>query len=272
MRRLVGAVGIELKATLKARKLLILSVSEDTIRELHRLTRGGIGDAGQYKEKDSDIIEKSPDGRQRVRFQTVPASETATQMHELFSLWKDCLEQRRIHPLILLAGMNLDFLCIHPFRDGNGRVSRLLLLLQSYHIGLEVGRYVSLERVIEENKDRYYETLEQSSQRWHEGTHDPWPYINYILFVLKSAYREFEERVGQLGSPKGAKAEMVLGAIRAQLGEFRLADIERACPGVGREWIRKLLVDLRSSGEVTCRGKGPAARWRNETSRGRNSK
>jgi Fic family protein len=103
-------------------------------------------------------------------------------MHELFSLWKDCLEQRRIHPLILLAGMNLDFLCIHPFRDGNGRVSRLLLLLQSYHIGLEVGRYVSLERVIEENKDRYYETLEQSSQRWHEGTHDPWPYI--ITFSL----------------------------------------------------------------------------------------
>src|SRR5207244_5821522 len=110
-----------------------------------------------------------------------------------------------------------------------------------------VGRYVSLERVIEENKDRYYETLEQSSQRWHEGTHDPWPFINYILFVLKSAYREFEERVSQLGSPKGAKAEMVLGAIRAQLGDFRLADIERACPGVGREWIRKLLVDLRSS-------------------------
>lgn len=120
--------------------------------------------------------------------------------------------------------------------------------MQCYHLGFEVGRYVSLERVIEENKDRYYETLEQSSQNWHQGTHDPWPYINYVLFILKSAYGEFEERVGQLGSPKGAKAEMVLGAIRAQLGEFRLADIERACPGVGHEWIRKLLVDLRSPG------------------------
>jgi Fic family protein len=249
-----------------------LPISEDTIRELHRLTRGGIGDAGQYKEKDSDVIEKSPDGRQRVRFQTVPASETKAQMQELFSLWKDSFEQRRVHPLILLAGMNLDFLCIHPFRDGNGRVSRLLLLLQCYHLGFEVGRYVSLERMIEENKDRYYETLEQSSQYWHEGGHDPWPYINYILFILKSAYREFEERAGQLGSPKGAKAEMALAAIRAQLGEFRLADIERACPGVGREWIRKLLFDLRSSGEVTCRGKGPAARWRCEKSKGRNTK
>jgi hypothetical protein len=113
-----------------------------------------------------------------------------------------------------------------------------------------------LERVIEENKDRYFETLEQSSQRWHEGTHDPWPYINYILFILKTAYREFEERVGELGSPRGAKTEMVLGAIRNQQGEFRLADIERACPGVGREWIRKLLADSKSSGEVSCRGKG----------------
>jgi Fic family protein len=122
-----------------------LLISEETIRELHRLTTG-IGDAGQYKEKDSDIIEKSPDGRQRVGFQTVPASETATKMCELVSLWKDCFEERRIHPLILLAGMNLDFLCIHPFRDGNGRVSRLLLLLQCYHLCLEVGRYVSLER------------------------------------------------------------------------------------------------------------------------------
>ena len=120
--------------------------------------------------------------------------------------------------------------------------------------------------------DALRKTLEQSSQRWHEGTHDRWPYINYILFILKNAYGEFEERVGQVGSPKGAKAEMVLGAIRAQLGEFRLADIERACPGVGREWIRKLLVDLRSSGEITCSGKGPAARWRNEASKGRNSK
>jgi hypothetical protein len=137
-----------------------------------------------------------------------------------------------------------------------------VLLLAVLSPCLEVGRYVSLERVIEGNKERYYETLEQSSQHCHEGTHDPWPYINYILFILKSAYLELEERAGQLSSPKAAKAEMVLGAIRAQLGEFRLADIERACPGVGREWIRKFLVDLRGSGEVTCRGKGPAARWR----------
>ena len=166
-----------------------------------------------------------------------------------------------------MAAFNLDFLCIHPFRDGNGRVSRLLLL-QCYHFGYEVGRYISLERLIEQNKERYYETLEQSSQGWHEGKHDLWPYVNYLFYTLKTAYREFENRVGQIASPKGAKTEIVLNAIRGQKGDFRLVDIERACPGVGRDWIRVLLADLRESGEVKCRGKGLAARWVYKESKG----
>lgn len=238
-----------------------LPVSEETIKRLHRLTRGDIWDAGKYKDKDSDIIEKYPDGRERVRFRSVPAAETEAFMQNLVEMWNRALGERWVHPLIALGGFNLDFLCIHPFRDGNGRVSRLLLILQLYHLGYEVGRYISLERIIEQNKERYYETLEQSSQAWHEARHDPWPYVNYLLFVLKSAYKEFEERVGQTASPRGAKTELVLKAIRRQGGEFRLVDIERSCPGVGREWIRVIVANLRKSGEVACRGKGPAARW-----------
>lgn len=238
-----------------------LSVSERTIFRFHRLSRANIGDAGKYKTKDSDIIEKLPDGRVRIRFRTVPARKTPAAMRGLIEEWKDSLEDRKIYPAIAMAAMNLDFLCIHPFRDGNGRVSRLLLLLQCYHLGFDVGRYISLERVIEENKDRYYETLEESSQGWHERKHDPWPYINYILYILKTAYREFEERVRETSSPKGAKAEMVLAAIRKQIKEFRLRDIEAACPGVGREWIRALLADLKSNEEVVCKGRGPGARW-----------
>jgi Fic family protein len=183
-------------------------------------------------------------------------------MRELVSLWGDALRERQAPPLIAMAAFNLDFLCIHPFRDGNGRVFRLLLLLQCYHLGYEVGRYISLERLIEQNKERYYETLEQSSAGWHDDKHDPWPFVNYLLFILKSAYREFEERVGQIASPKGAKAEMVLEALRRQPGDFRVMDIERACPGVGRDWIRRIFADLKAKGEVKCRGKGPAARWR----------
>ncbi|MBI3940336.1 MAG: Fic family protein [Acidobacteria bacterium] len=245
-----------------------LPLSEKTILELHRLSRGQIEDAGKFKTEDSDIIEKFPDGRVRVRFKTTPAAKTDAAVRELVTLCQDCVCGRWAHPLITLAASNLDFLCIHPFRDGNGRVSRLLLLLQCYHFGYEVGRYISLERLIEENKERYYETLEQSSQRWHEGKHDPWPYINHVLFILKTAYQEFEQRVRQIASPKGAKAEMVLAAIASQLGEFRLADIERACPAVGREWIRTLLSDLKATGDVTCSGKGPAARWRYRGSKG----
>lgn len=182
-----------------------LTVSEKTILQLHRLSRANLGDAGQYKKKDSDIIEKLPDGRARIRFRTVSAQKTPAAMKQLIKAWDDSLDERVVHPAIAMAAMNLDFLCIHPFRDGNGRVSRLLLLLKLYHLGFEVGRYISLERVIEENKDRYYETLEQSSQGWHEGKHDPWPYINYILFILKTAYRELEERVGSTASAKPTK-------------------------------------------------------------------
>lgn len=137
-----------------------LILSEKTILDLHRLCRGHIWDSGRYKERNGDIIEKYADGRERVRFKTVPSANTPEYMNKLIEMWNQCLEEKWAHPLIALAGFNLDFLCIHPFRDGNGRVSRLLLLLQCYQLGYEVGRYISLERIIEENKERYYETLE----------------------------------------------------------------------------------------------------------------
>ncbi|OGQ63915.1 MAG: cell filamentation protein Fic [Deltaproteobacteria bacterium RIFCSPLOWO2_12_55_13] len=238
-----------------------LPVSEETLKKLHRLTRGDIWDAGKYKDKDADIIEKYPDGRERVRFKAVPAAKTKDYMQELVELWSCSLRERWVHSLIALAAFNLDFLCIHPFRDGNGRVSRLLLLLQCYHLGFEVGRYISLDRLIEENKERYYETLERSSQGWHEGKHDPWPYVNYLLFILKNAYKEFEERVGQTASPKGAKTELVTAAIRRFPGSFRVSDIQRECPGVSVDLIRQVLKNLRSVGRVKCLGRGQSAEW-----------
>jgi Fic family protein len=239
-----------------------LMISEKTILRLHRLSRAKIGDAGKYKAKDSDIIERSLDKRVRVRFKTVTALKAPTAMGELIHAWNDSLDERVVHPAIAMAAMNLDFLCIHPFRDGNGRVSRLLLLLQCYHLGYEVGRYISLERVIEENKDRYYETLEQSSQGWHEGKHDPWPYINYMLYILKTAYREFEERVGTLTVARGAKTSMVLDAIERLPGSFRMVDLERAAPNVTRDMIRVVLKRLKKENKIYCEGYGAAARWR----------
>ncbi|MDH4164425.1 MAG: Fic family protein [Nitrospirota bacterium] len=239
-----------------------LSVSEDTIKKLHALTRGEIWDAGNFKNKDGDIIEKYPDGRERVRFKTVTAVNTPAAVKELIALWEESLRERTVHPLIAMAAFNLDLLCIHPFRDGNGRVSRLLLLLQCYHLGFEVGRYISLERIIEQSKDRYYETLEQSSLGWHEGKHNPWPYINYVLYTLKTAYAEFEERVGQVRTARGAKTELVESAINGFSGDFTLADLEKACPGVSRDMVRRVLRDLQKKGTVECLGRGPGAAWK----------
>jgi len=239
-----------------------LPVSEETILLLHKLSRGEIWDAGQYKDNPVDIIEKRPDGSQFIRFRSVSPEQTPEQTRKLTELWQDQIREHRISSFIVLAAFNLDFLCIHPFRDGNGRVSRLLLLLTCYHLGLEVGRYISLERLIEENKERYYETLLQSSQGWHEGKHDPWPYIGYLLFIIKEAYKEFEERVDITVVPRGEKAEIVLRAIQKQHTDFRLADIEAQCPGVGRDWIRAILFKLKKEGRTSCTGRGKASRWR----------
>jgi Fic family protein len=238
-----------------------IPISEETILKFHQMVRGEIWDSGKYKEKDGDIIERYPDGRERVRFKTVKAERAPEAVRQLIELWNECIHEKWVHPLIALAAFNLDFLCIHPFRDGNGRVSRLLLLLQGYYLGYEVGRYISLERLIEQNKERYYETLEESSRGWHDGKHDPWPYITYLLYILKAAYREFEERVGQIASPRGAKTELIVSAIGRHPGSFRIADIQTECPGVSLDMIRSVLKKLRREGKVKCLGRGQNAEW-----------
>ncbi|MBU0714363.1 MAG: Fic family protein [Verrucomicrobia bacterium] len=238
-----------------------LPVSEETILHLHKLSRGNVWDAGRYKDKPVDIIEKLPGGGERVRFRSVSPAETPEFTRRLVSLWRDQSRDHDISPLIVLAAFNLDFLCIHPFRDGNGRVSRLLLLLTAYHLGIEVGRYISLERIIEDNKARYYETLQESSQGWHEGKHNPWPYIGYLLYNLKLAYNEFTKRAGHLKSPRGAKTELVMAAISGLPDRFTLVDVERVCPGVSRDMVRKILKDMQKQQTITCSGRGPGATW-----------
>ena len=161
-----------------------------------------------------------------------------------------------------MAAFVLDFLCIHPFRDGNGRVSRLLTLLALYQHGYEVGRYISLERLVEETREEYYEALRQSSEGWHLGAHDPMPWLVYFRSVVRRAYREFEARAGEVRSPRGAKRVLVQVAISSFSGSFTLADLERACPAVSRDMIRRVLSELRQQRAVECIGRGPGASWR----------
>jgi Fic family protein len=239
----------------------MLPLTQDTIRQLHAIARGQIWDAGQYKDRDADIIERSASGEQRIRYKTVPAAETPTAMDRLLIAWHAHVQGRPVHPLVSLAAFNLDFLCIHPFRDGNGRVSRLLLVLQCYHLGCEVGRYISIERLIEQNKERYYQTLEVSSRGWHQGQHDPWPYVCFLLYLLKAAYAEFEQRIGQTRAPAGAKTAQVQTAIQAMDRPFRIAELQHQCPGVSLDLIRRVLKRLRADGKVECLGRGQSATW-----------
>lgn len=238
-----------------------LQVTPATLRDLHRTIQEGGGDAGNWKAIDNDIIEFRPSEAPRIRFRTLAVKKVPKAMDELCLLYRHALDQDHVPALIAIAGLVLDFLCIHPFRDGNGRLSRLLTLLALYHHGFEVGRYISLERLIEESKEDYYAVLQASSAGWHVGKHNLLPWLNYFLSIVRRAAVQFEERAGQVKSPKGAKTELVLQAIHARPGEFRLVDIERACPGVGRDWIRAILADLRKKGELSCQGRGPAARW-----------
>ena len=182
-------------------------------------------------------------------------------MHKRFDeLW----QSGEIEPLLLIATYVLDFLCVHPFLDGNGRMARLLTLLLLYRAGYEVGRYISLEQMVEHTKEGYYDTLYTSSQGWHEAEHVILPWWEYFLGVmLFGAYQEFERRVGLVNTGRGSKTAMILDAIGHFKSDFTIRDIQECCPQVGIDLIRRILRGQRNAGKVECLGRGPNARWRN---------
>jgi Fic family protein len=167
----------------------------------------------------------------------------------------------------LIPAYVLDFLCIHPFTDANGRMARLLTLLLLYQAGYGVGRYISLEYLIEDQREGYYSSLYQSSGQWHEGKHNLLPWLEYFLgVVLLGAYREFERRTGDLATAHGAKSESVLVAINKLPVRFRYAELARACPNVSRPTIKRVLGQLRKDGKIECVKAGRDAIWEKKVS------
>lgn len=238
-----------------------LKLVPETVKELHRLCRGESWDAGQWKERDNDIIRKHADGRVEVIFKPVSAAKTPGMMEQLCLSYEHSISQLKYPDLYAVACLVLDFLSIHPFRDGNGRVSRLLTLLALYQHGFTVGKYISLERIIEQSKETYYETLNKSSQEWHDAGHDVMPWFNFFLGTVLGAYKEFEERARKVKPARGVKTQLVTQAIERQVGEFSLGDIARECPGTSREMIKIIFRELKKENRIKCLGKGKSAKW-----------
>ncbi len=240
-----------------------MGLTPNVVLQLHAmLYRYLPSQGGVWKPADNEIVERNPDGTiGRVRFRAVPAVLTPRSMDDLVVRYADAVVRDVVEPLIAVPLAVLDFLCIHPFRDGNGRMARLLTLLLLYQHRYDVGRYVSLERIIEESKETYYESLERSSQGWHEGTHDAMPWLEYFWGTLLRAYAEFEERVGTMLSGRGFKTELVRQAVARRIGPFSLGEIEADSPGVSRDMVRHVLRQMRDEGLVEAQGLGRGARW-----------
>jgi Fic family protein len=239
-----------------------MALSISTIQQMHSMIYSYLPDeGGKWKRKDNEIVDIMPDGTRKLRFEPVSASETPETMETFVQNYARAIDHENIEPLIVIPLTILDFLCVHPFGDGNGRVSRLITLLTLYHFDYHVGRYISVERIIEESKETYYETLKQSSQKWHEGGHDPYPWLNYFWGVLLRAYNEFEERVGEIRTTKISKTEQIRMAVERRIGPFAISDIESECPHISRDMIKLVLRDLRDQGVIVVQGKGRGAKW-----------
>jgi Fic family protein len=218
---------------------------------------------GVFKTVDNSIEEVLADGSRIVRFVPTPAWQTPDAIDRLFARTTRALTQNELHSALVIGALVFDYVCIHPFLDGNGRTSRLLTLLGIYTAGYGVGRYVSLEQIVAESKESYYEALRAAGVGWQSGTHNPLPWIEYFIGMLLVAYSRFEERVETLGTHRGAKTDAISTFVRARaIPTFTVADIRIAVPTASDAHIRKVLHALRDAGEIESTGRGRSAGWR----------
>ena len=237
-----------------------IPVQPNYILQLHRdmMQYAGVSYGGHFKNVQNYINETRPDGTQVTRFTPLAPYETEAAVEAICESYQRAIAQERVDPLLLIPVFICDFLCIHPFNDGNGRMSRLLTLLLLYRSGYEVGKYISIEKQIENTKDTYYEVLQQIDRGWYEGSNDPTPFIRYMLKVILASYREFEERVG-LVNAAGARSfayDIVKKYVCEKIGRFTSAEVVVACPSVARSTILRVLKQLTEEGTVRKLGAG----------------
>lgn len=246
----------------------------NVILQLHRdlFRHTGLAFGGRFKDGDNVIVERSADGTQHVRFAPPSALSTPELVTRICNAYSQAIQDGHTDPLLVAAMFILDFTCIHPFNDGNGRMSRLLTLLLLYRNDYQVGKYISIEHLIERSKDTYYEALAASTVSWNDGENDYAPFTNYLLGVILAAYREFDDRVRMLTADVGADGTMVTGrrvtktqriamVFNDSLCPLSKADILMKLPDISMTTVERTLKALQDDGTITKIGTGRSARY-----------
>ena len=223
-------------------------------RDLYKFSGKSIG--GNFKNSDNIIAETLTDGTQRIRFKPLAAWETPEAVENLCNAFNKAADDSDMDPLLLIPVFILDFLCIHPFNDGNGRTSRLLTLLLLYRAGYTVGKYISIEKIISDSKETYYEVLQQSSENWQDQKNDYTPFVSYLLGTLVAAYKEFSERIELITSEGLSKPERVREVIKNRLGAITKTEIMEQAPDISQITVQRALADLLKNEEIIKIGGG----------------
>lgn len=233
----------------------------NTILQMHRdLYRfSTVENGGAYKNSDNVIAEVEFGGKERVRFVPVPAFQVASAMESLCKSFLRAWDDDHWDKLLLIPMFILDFLCIHPFNDGNGRISRLLTLLLLYKAGYIVGKYISIELLIEKSKESYYDALEASSYRWHEGENSCEAFVEYYLGILAGACNEFEQRIAHFRLGKKSKPERVFQILQNTPGKITKREIMQSCPDISQVTVERTLARLVKDGSIKKIAAGPAS-------------
>ncbi len=211
-------------------------------RDLYRFENAN--DGGKFKTSDNIIEEEDSQGNKFVRFRPLPAWETPEAIANLCAAYNEAVNRREADPLLIIPMFIIDFLCIHPFNDGNGRMSRLLTLLLLYQHDYIVGKYISLEKLIEKTKDGYYEVLQKSSIGWTEDENDYEPFVKYMLGIITAAYRDFFERAKMVEEKKVPKPDRIEELIKNHVGTITKSEIIENTPGISQTTIQRTLTEL----------------------------
>ena len=234
-----------------------IPISSNYILQLHqnlyRFTNRSIG--GHFKNSDNHIVARDENGIEHVIFEPLSPLETPIAIDRICEEFNRVSATEEVDTLLLIPIFIHDFLCVHPFNDGNGRMSRLLTTLLLYRAGYVVGRYVSLEKKIADLKDLYYDSLNISQNGWHEGEDDPTPFIKYILKTIIAAYKDFEERI-EIIDIKEPAIEQVRAAVYKKIGKFTKSEIMEMCPKLGRASVENSLTALVNENVLERRGRG----------------